>query len=436
MIEIKKSLGLFIALIYASACAAQSNSEISVTSLYEAAAKHYPLLEQKTLIAQQEKDKKVFLASNYLPQINITGSATYQSEVTSFNFTIPGLPANTGFKQKPDQYSLGLEVRQNLSDYGQIATEQKAEGMNGIAQRAQIDAQWIGIKDRINSWVGIFILQKANKATLILRLQELDAKIRKAEAAVNNGVLLKSQLLQLQSEYLSTQQKLIECQTAIFNAAYSISVYTGLKADTSVNFTLNLCDKTPFNPSINRDESLTILRPEFRAFEAQTAATKLKFKSYVLGSLPRVFVFGRGYYGRPGFNFMNNDFRTYGLVGAGLSWNLNSYFTLHHQSTFSKAQLSLIEHQKEMAEINLNLAANQILSDIQKTIDMIALDRQIVFQKNQIKETASNQLDNGIITASDYITDLDGANQAQLNLNLHLAQLELLKMNYHNAIGD
>ncbi|MCX8478447.1 MAG: TolC family protein [Chitinophagales bacterium] len=434
MLTLKRIAGLLIASCSVCVCFAQNNVEISVSDLYYAAEKHYPLLEQKTLIAQQEKDKKVFLSANYLPQINITGSATYQSEVTEFVF--PGMPANAVFQQKPDQYSLGLEIRQNLFDYGQIATEKKAESMLGIAQRAQIDAQWIGIKDRINNWVGIFILQKANKATLILRLQELDAKIRKAEAAVNNGVLLKSQLLQLQSEYLSTQQKLIECQTAIYNAAYSISVYTGMKADTAVNIKFQNTQAQPFKTNTNRDEYLTILRPEFRAFEAQTAATKLKFKSYVLGSMPKVFVFGRGYYGRPGFNFLNNDFRTYGLVGAGLSWNLNNYFTLQHQSSFSKAQLSLIEHQKEMAAINLNLAANQILADIQKTIDMIALDRQIVYQKNQIKETASNQLDNGIITASDYLTDLDGANQAELNLKLHLAQLELLKMNYLNAIGS
>ncbi|MFN8397108.1 MAG: hypothetical protein U0176_20970 [Bacteroidia bacterium] len=39
--------------------------------------------------------------------------------------------------------------------------------------------------------------------------------------------------------------------------------------------------------------------------------------------------------------------------------------------------------------------------------------------KTAIRKTSSSQLDNGAITSSDYIVDLNGENRAQFNLKLH-----------------
>jgi hypothetical protein len=55
---------------------------LSLQKAYELAQQNYPLIKQRELIKQTSEYSEENLGKGFLPQINISGHATYQSAVT------------------------------------------------------------------------------------------------------------------------------------------------------------------------------------------------------------------------------------------------------------------------------------------------------------------------------------------------------------------
>lgn len=413
----------FTILIVSPYLKAQTTQVLSLEQLQNLAKDNYPLLKQKQLYTNIGMNKTKQVSSNFLPQINVAGQATYQSEVTEFNFPIPG---SVGFKQKPDQYSLGLELKENLLDYGSVKTQKLLEQENMQIQTQQVDLEYIKLKERVNQLYGNVCLQQENKKIMYLRVNELDAKRKKMQSALTNGAALKSNFLVLEAEYLSTQQKLDEINSNLTTWFKTLSLITNTTIDTTVIF-----DDTKKEIKLQASN----IRPEYKLYDLQSSSLKLKEDMLVKNNLPKLFVFGRGYYGRPGYNFLNNEFRPYGIVGAGLSWNVSGYYTLGKETKNLRINNEIVTNQKKIFDINLQTTLVQQQEEIFKLEKMIVMDYKILDAKTEIKKASSSQLDNGTITSSDYIIDLNGENQAQFNLKLHEIQLLMAKQNYNTTLG-
>ncbi len=401
----------------------QNNVEYTLEQLQVLAKDNYPLLQQKQMYMDIGNNKSKQVGTNFLPQINLAGQATYQSEVTEFAF--PGA-GSAGFKQKPDQYSLGLEVKENVLDYGAIKTQKIIEQESAEIQAQQVDIEYLKLKDRINQLYGNVCLQQENKKIMYLRMNELQAKRKNVQSAVANGAALESSFLVLESEYLTTQQKLEEINSNLVGWYKTLSIITNKKMDTTVVFTDT---KKEIVLQTNN------MRPEYRLYDLQSHSLKLKEGMIFKNTLPKVFVFGRGYYGRPGYNFLNNDFRPYGMVGAGLSWNLTAYYTSGKDKNNLRINNDIVTNQKKIFDLNLQSILVQQQEEIIKLEKMISMDLKIVEAKTAIRKSSSSQLDNGVMTSSDYIVDLNAENQAQFNLKLHEIQLLMAKQNYNTTLG-
>lgn len=415
---------LFTLLFAGLRLAAQNKTAISLTEVQHMARENYPALKQKELYAKVADNKAKELNTNFLPQVSVVGQATYQSEVTELAIPLPGaIP----FKQKADQYAFGLELKENLFDYGLIKQQKQVERMSGDIQSQQADAELIKLKERINQIYGNLLLLQENKKILLLRVKELDSKMARMRSAVENGAALKSNFLVLESEALSTQQKLEEIDHGLVAGFKILSVYTNKTIDTSATLSAGQQKQAV--------EQTPLVRPEIKAFDLQTMSLKVKEKMIFSNNLPKLFVFGRGYYGRPGFNFLNNDFRPYGLVGAGLNWNLSAYYVSSKEKANIRLNSEVIGTQRKLFEMNLQSTIIQQLEEIQRLEKLMATDKKIVDAKTQIRQASSSQLDNGVITSSDFIVDLNAENQAQFNMKLHEIQLLLAKENYNTTIG-
>ena len=74
-------------------------------------------------------------------------------------------------------------------------------------------------------------------------------------------------------------------------------------------------------------------------------------------------------------------------------------------------------------------------NEVEKYKQLTATDTEIVTLRAKIKENASVRLANGIITSSDYITELNAENQVMLNQKLHEIQWLQAQYNYQLVIG-
>jgi outer membrane protein TolC len=74
-----------------------------------------------------------------------------------------------------------------------------------------------------------------------------------------------------------------------------------------------------------------------------------------------------------------------------------------------------------MMNIRAEMKKNQ--GDIDKYKDLIHSDDQIIVLRKQVKDASAAQLENGVITSSDYIREVNAEEQARQNQVLHRLQL-------------
>ena len=63
-------------------------------------------------------------------------------------------------------------------------------------------------------------------------------------------------------------------------------------------------------------------------------------------------------------------------------------------------------------------------------------DKEIVDLRTSVKTASSAQLQNGVITSHDYLTEVDAEAQARLAMILHQVQLLQAEYNHQNTSGN
>ncbi len=399
---------------------AQAQKTYTLPDLIEKAVAYYPYLKQKeNIIAIGQESDKV-LKESLIPSLNVVGKATYQSEVTKFENP-------TGLLNLPyDNYDLGLDLRIPLTEFGNVHTRKELEYAKTDLALNQLDVEKQRLRERITNIYGNILLQQENKKVLTLRVETLSAQEKKISVSVKNGYLLKSNQLVLESEILTTEQRIVEIDAALTNLLTELSILTGIAMEAESTFEL------PTDIRLHTD----INRPELKVFDSQINVVSNQILVLKRDNLPKLFVFGTGANGRPGYNFLDVDLRWYGIIGASINYNLNNLFTQKNKITSADLNISSLQRQKETFNMNLEISMAQKQTEIEKYEAIISKDKEIVLKRQEILKEYASQLDNGAITSTEYLTELNATNNAELNLLLHSVQKNITETQFNLLTGN
>ena len=75
-------------------------------------------------------------------------------------------------------------------------------------------------------------------------------------------------------------------------------------------------------------------------------------------------------------------------------------------------------------------------SDIEKLEQLITTDKEIIDIRASVKDAAKAQLENGVITANDYLREINAEDQARQALITHELQLLQATINYKTISGN
>src|SRR5688572_15376278 len=118
---VKLILGPALLLLLTGHVIGQDLQAIDLPKAYELAERNYPVTKQTGLIEQTASINIDNLNKGYLPQVTLSGQATYQSQVTKVPVTIPGFTIESPSK---DQYRVVADVNQLIYD-GDAIKQQK-----------------------------------------------------------------------------------------------------------------------------------------------------------------------------------------------------------------------------------------------------------------------------------------------------------------------
>ncbi|WP_426431119.1 TolC family protein [Winogradskyella sp. HB-48] len=399
-----------------------TQNTISLNECYEGLKTNYPLVKQRAILEQQKEVELSAIRAKTLPQLNLNAQATYQSDVTE----VP-LP-NTGIEPlNNDQYRATLTANQLIFNGGKIKASQGLQNIITDRKQQEVEVNVYQLKQRVNQLYFSILLIDEQRALLKIREQQLNSKLNEVKSGIKNGVLLPTSDKVIETELLKIFQQNQEAINNRSKLIASISSLTGLPISVETGFQKPLL-------SINAGSELN--RPELGLYGLQKEEIQQQQNILSKSSVPELNGFATGGYGNPGLNMLENDFTSYYIVGLKLNWNVFDWNNNKKQRQALDYSKELISNQEEVFKLNTKTALNEQLKEIETLESSIEIDEQLIDLQQEVVNTSESQLKNGIITTSEYITELTKLYEAENLFNQHKTQLELAKANYNTLKGD
>jgi outer membrane protein TolC len=416
--------GFIILLCEAEVCA-QHPATLTIEKVYQLARENYPLIKQNGLIAKTKEYSVSNAAKGYLPSFSINGQATYQSAVTNFPFTIP-LPGFSLPTYSKDQYKIYGEADQVIYDGGVIKNQKETAEANEIIQKQNLEVELYALYDRVNQLFFGALLMNEDLAQNDLLKKDIQNGIDKAKALVANGTAYRSSVDELSAQLLQTDQSRIELIAT--KKAYMNMLGLFINDTLDENTVLEKPAAAAFTDNISR--------PELLSFDYQKKTYDLQDQLLKAQLRPKFNFFVQGGYARPGLDLLSNDFEWYYIGGLKLSWNFGSWYTLKNQKQLLDVSRKSLDVQKETFLFNTHITQKQQSADAEKFIALAKKDDAIIALRESVKNAASAQLENGVLSAHDYITEVNAEDEARQNLILHEVQLLQAEYDYQNTTDN
>ena len=187
-------------------CFSMNAQTLTLQQCYQLARENYPLIKRNDLLAKS-KDYTVENASKaWLPQINILGQATYQSDVTQLPIKLPNATVEPLSK---DQYKVFADVNQTIFDGGMIYNQKKIAELQSQTEIQKNEVELEKLKDRINQLFFGIIQTDEQFNQLDLSKSDLQNGLKKAEAQLKYGTILRSNVDVLKAQLINIEQQQI-----------------------------------------------------------------------------------------------------------------------------------------------------------------------------------------------------------------------------------
>jgi len=411
---------LFLIIIKADG---QGVEKISLEQAYAWAIQNYPEIKQKDLINQTLNLNVKNLETNFLPQFSFNGQGTYQSAVTTIDVPVPGFTFQPLDK---DQYKFTADANQLIFDGGAVKQQKNIQQFNAVSEQQKVEVDLYQVKNRINQLYLNVLFQDEQLKQNAISLNDIETGIKKIQAQVENGTVLRSNLQVLQAQQLQTQQRSIEIKNARKSLIASLSILVNKQLADDVQLELPLAE-------IKSDTTIT--RPELQLFTAQSNQLEAQKNLISANNLPKASLFVQGGYGRPGYNFLKNEFVWFYMAGVKLNWAFSGLYTQRRSKELINVNKRTVDIQKETFLLNTRTDLSQQQSDIERLTELAESDKAIIDLREKVTEASKAQLENGVITANDYLREINAEDQAKQLLIIHQIQLLQAKLNYQTTLG-
>ena len=416
----------FLLTIFISSAFSPIYGQLSIDDCYKKAQANYPLVKQYGLIEQSKEYNLSNANKGYLPQVSLSAKASYQSEVTKLPITLPNVVIKGVNK---DQYQSVVEVNQTIWDGGVIHNQKKITEASSTVDKQKLDVDMYAINERINQlFFGILLLDEQIKQNILLQ-DELKRNYSQITSYMTNGIANQADLDAVKVNQLNTAQRKVELEATrkAYREMLIAMIGESIKEDTYLT-----------KPSAAESVSLseTINRPELQLFDAQSNLFETQKSMINSKNLPKLGMFVQGGYSNPALNMLKSEFTPYYIAGARLSWNFGGLYTKKNEKKLLETSKLNIAVQKETFLFNTNLKMTQQNNEIDKMKQLMQDDDEIIRLRASIKKAAEIKVENGTLSVTELLREINSEDQAKQNKVLHEIQLLMSIYNYKNTTNN
>lgn len=413
---------LIIGVLVLTTYISYSQNTINLETCYEGLKANYPLVKQHIILNHQNETELSAIKTQALPQLKLNAQATYQSDVTEV--PIP----NTGIEPlNNDQYRATLTANQLIYAGGKIKASQDLQNTINERKKQEVTVSLYQLKQRVNQLYFSILLMDDYAKLLGLRKAQLTSKLNEVKSGIENGLLLPTSDKVIEAELLKILQQIQEANNNKSKLINSLAGFTGISIQMETQFE---------KPFLSIDDNSNLQRPEIGLFDLQKEEIEQQQNIVSKSLWPELKGFATGGYGNPGLNMLENNFRSFYIIGLNINWNVFDWNTNKKQRQVLDYNKELIKNQEEVFRLTNNIALNEQYKEIETLESSIAIDQQLISLQKEVVNTYESQLTYGVITTSEYITELTKLYETENLYNQHNTQLQLAKANYKTIKGD
>ena len=398
--------------------------QLTVEQCQQMTRQNYPLVRQYGLVERTARYNLANASKGYLPQVSLSGKASYQSDVTQIPIDIPGVDVGA----RKDQYQIMAELDQTIWDGGNIRSQRKLTKAQAEVDAVQTDVDLYAIRERVNQlFFGILLLDEKLKQNNLLQ-EELGRNYTQVEAYIANGIANQADLDAVKVEQLSaiqTQKELTSSREAYIRM---LSAFIGREIAASDTLTRPAMPDVPAAAAIDRPE-LNL----FAALEKQLDARKTSVNAR---NLPKIGAFVQGAYANPGLNFLKDEFSAYYIAGVRLKWDFGGLYTRRNDMRLIELQRDQVDVQRKTFLFNTRLTATEQTQEIQKYRKLLEDDDRIVELRGSICRSAMAKVAEGTMSVIEMLRQVTAQDMARQDRAAHQVQLLLSAYQYKNTINE
>lgn len=387
---------------------------------------NYPQIKEMSLIEMTKGIDLKNAAYAWLPHLNISGKATWQSEVVEMPMDIPGMDINIPH----DQYGLTAEFTQQIWDGGTSRSQKELAEAGAEVKKTQLETNLWSIRSRVqNVFLGIILIDKQLELNRLLR-ESLERSSEEVKSRMEAGVALPSDLDQVSVNILSCLQQRASLDADRKSYVKILGLLTG-RDMTDVELAVPQ-DAVNYVDDGARDFET---RPEMAFYAAQLKQNEYQRRQLNTLISPKLNLSLQGGYGRPGMNMLSGDFSGYFVAGMKLQWNIGALYTRGLDKRKVNADAQKIDLTRKSFILNSSVEAEQKNNAILKARDVLEKDSEIIGLRQRIRASGENQYREGTIKMNDYLSMLDEEYKAKANESMHEVQLMMAVYDMKNTIG-
>ncbi len=404
---------------------------ITLKDCYDKALAINALENEKTAYSSIYKLKDKNISKGWLPSLDANATALYNSEVVDIASTLGALPfpgLTDAIKPLPhEQYKITMDINQAIYDGGTIKNVRAVEKAELGINEKQTEVDLYKVKAQINTYYFSILLLTRQKELHESYLNIINKRLKAMESALINGVIKKPDIDVLRSEKIKLEQQITETNIKKAALLRMLSDVTGIKIDPSMKLVIpvQVADTTP-----------EILRPELELFNLRKDQLSATLKIIESKRMPKAFGFATlGYGNPPGNNFFKDQFAPYYLMGAGIKWNIFDWNKAKNEKEVINLQQTIIEARKSDLTDNLNRMLEAKKAEISNFQSLIITDTELITLRKNITAAAESQYENQLITATDYLNEMNSELQVIINHEIHKISLAMAIIEYMNISG-
>ena len=427
----KRKVLILLILIVPWATLVRAQKILTLKECYEKAMTANAIAGEKDAYTKISRLKDDNLTKGWLPTLDANGSILYNSSVVDMSSALGSLPIPgiaSAIKPLPhEQYKVTVDINQTIYDGGAIKGARDLEKTELSVNEKQTETDLYKLRGQINSFYFNILLIGRQKELLNNFLELITKRLSSMQSALNNGVIIKSDIDVLTAEKIKLEQQLSENEIRKVSLLKVLSDITGSEIDASTEFVL---------PSLSGELTNELSRPELQLFDLRKEQLNASIKMIDAKRMPKAFGFATlGYGNPPGSNFFKDQFAPYYILGAGIKWNIFDWNKSKNERQVITIQEGMIDSRKTDLTDNLKRLLESKNAEINSLKGLIETDSGLIALRKRITASAESQYQNGTITATEYLNELNSEHQAMINFEIHKINLAVEKIEYLNISG-